>query len=359
MQTSDLKMAVFIDFDNIEIGVKNTLGGRFDVGAVLEALKERAEVVSKTAYGDWKRAEDYSRSLTQHAIKMVQRNVTPGGDKNGADINLVVDAMEMAFRHDHINAFVIVGGDSDFIALVEKLQQYDKKVLVVGGRAFTSGVLQRNCHQFIAYENLVSTPHASRRREPSGRAPNQSPLSQALPLVLRAMKVLSEKDVSPQLGLLKTTLLQLDSTFSERNYGASTFRDFAVKLAQEGLVTLTGTGRTIRVELKDGAGVPAEAGPAADDTGASSAGDSSAGAKRKTKRRRSRSTKTKKTTTAEGEAAPAPAVLIAEPAAPLPAPAVLVAEPAAPLPAPAARRSRRRRATTPKAKATGEGESGE
>ena len=96
--------------------------------------------------------------LTQHAIKMVQRNLTPGGDKNGADINLALDALEMAFTHPHINAFVIVGGDSDFISLVEKLKQYDKKIFVVGGRQFTSGILQRNCHEFIAYENLVGAP---------------------------------------------------------------------------------------------------------------------------------------------------------------------------------------------------------
>ena len=85
---------------------------------------------------------------------MVQRNLTPGGDKNGADINLALDALEMAFTHAHINAFVIVGGDSDFISLVEKLKQYDKKVFVVGGRQFTSVMMQRNCHEFIAYENL-------------------------------------------------------------------------------------------------------------------------------------------------------------------------------------------------------------
>src|SRR5919199_4774758 len=148
-------MAVFVDFDNIEIGVKSTLSVQFDVGVVLEALKERGDVVSKIAYGDWTRAGDYSRSLTQHATKLVQRNLTPGGDKNGADINLALDALEMAFTHSHINAYAIVGGDSDFISLVEKLKQYDKKVFVLGGRAFTSGIMQRNCHEFIAYENLT------------------------------------------------------------------------------------------------------------------------------------------------------------------------------------------------------------
>jgi uncharacterized LabA/DUF88 family protein len=253
-----LKIAVFIDFDNIEIGVKSTLGVQFDIGVVLEALKERGDVVSKIAYGDWARAGDYSRSLTQHATKLVQRNLTPGGDKNGADINLALDALEMAFTHGHINAYVIVGGDSDFITLVEKLKQYDKQIFVVGGRAFTSMVMQRNCHEFIAYENLVGS-----RRSPADRGRSSGPVSttsieHAVPLVRRALKVLADREVSPQLGLLKSTLLQLDSTFSERTYGAGSFRDFAQKLASAGHVTLREAGRNVLVELTEGSGVAAE-----------------------------------------------------------------------------------------------------
>ena len=185
---------------------------------------------------------------------MVQRNVTPGGDKNGADINLALDALEMAFTHHHINAFVIVGGDSDFITLVEKLKQYDKKVFVVGGRQFTSLVMQKNCHEFIAYENLVSgrRPAATERR--SDVTPQSGPvdLAKAIPLVKRALKVLVDREVSPQLGLLKSTLLQLDSTFSERDYGASTFRDFIEKVAATGIVTLRHAGRSMLVDLLGG-----------------------------------------------------------------------------------------------------------
>ena len=198
-----LKIAVFIDFDNIEIGVKSTLGAQFDIGVVLEALKERGDVVSKIAYGDWTRAGDYSRSLTQHATKLVQRNLTPGGDKNGADINLALDALEMAFTHSHINAYVIVGGDSDFITLVEKLKQYDKQIFVVGGRAFTSLVMQRNCHEFIAYENLVGSRRSGRSRTADRPGVAQASIEQAVPLVRRALKVLTDREVSPQLGLLE------------------------------------------------------------------------------------------------------------------------------------------------------------
>src|SRR6188474_1712053 len=255
--TRSTRIAVFIDFDNVEIGVKSTIGGQFDIGLVLEAIKERGEIVTKIAYSDWKRVGDYSRLLTQHAIRMVQRNMTPGGDKNGADITMALDALEMAFTHDHINGFVIVGGDSDFISLVEKLKQYGRRVIVVGGRQFTSLTMQRNCHEFIAYENLVGVQTSHRRQSDRGgrqtpaAASGGSPIANALPLVLRALKVLSEREVTPQLGLLKSTLLQLDSTFSEREYGAGSFRDFMEKVAQTGAVTLKNAGRSMMVESRE------------------------------------------------------------------------------------------------------------
>jgi uncharacterized LabA/DUF88 family protein len=257
MSDQKLKIAVFIDFDNIEIGVKTTLNLQFDIGAVLEAVKERGEVVTKLAYGDWKRSGDHGRTMAQHAVRMVQRVTTPGGDKNGADINLALDALEMAFTHSHINAFVIVGGDSDFITLVEKLKQYDRKVFVVGGRAFTSQVMQKNCTEFIAYENVVPERGGRQPRQankPAGQQANRQSIEQAVPLVKRALKVLTDREVSPQLGLLKSTLLQLDSSFSERDYGVGSFREFADKLAKQGLVSLKHQGRSTLVELPDAGG---------------------------------------------------------------------------------------------------------
>lgn len=259
MADERLKIAVFIDFDNIEIGVRNSLGAHFDVGTVLEAVKERGEVVSKVAYGDWTRATDYGRSMSQHAIHMVQRNMTPGGDKNGADITLALDALEMAFTHGHINAFVIVGGDSDFITLVEKLKQYDRKVFVVGGRSFTSQVMQKNCTEFVAYEDICGGP--GRGRQEGGRTRAVTNIAAAMPLIRRAIKLLADREMTPHLGLLKSTLLQLDSSFSERAYGAGSFRDFIEKLGKASYVTLKGADRSFYVELRE----PVEAEPRAHD----------------------------------------------------------------------------------------------
>src|SRR5687768_18281147 len=103
----------------------------------------------------------------------------------------------MAFTHPHINAYVIVGGDSDFITLVEKLKQYDKQIFVVGGRSFTSLVMQRNCHEFIAFENLVGGSRRTAERGRQGQAPQvaQAPIEQVVPLVRRALKVLADREV--------------------------------------------------------------------------------------------------------------------------------------------------------------------
>jgi uncharacterized protein (TIGR00288 family) len=274
-----LKIAVFIDFDNIEIGVKSTLHREFDVAAVLDALKERGEIVTKFAYANWGRQESATRALSEHAVQMVQRDPSPRGDKNGADINLALDALEMAFTHDHINAFAIVSGDSDFIALVNKLKQYDKRIFVVGGRAFTSTILQKNCHEFVAYESMIDDPrprsshkeqqpaqsqpqqHADRPQQQQPQQGQQRPphkrvaldLAQAMPLVERALGVLERREVRPQLGLLKSTMLQLDSTFNEKAYGASSFTDFVEKLQKADFVEVTGGEGRYMIRMKGGA----------------------------------------------------------------------------------------------------------
>ena len=290
-----LNIAVFVDYDNIEIGLKSTLRRDFDVSLALEALKERGDLVAKFAYANWGRQDGATRQMAENAVQMVQRIPSPRGDKNGADINLALDALEMAFTHTHVNAFAIVSGDSDFIPLVNKLKEYGKTVFVVGGKAFTSTILQQNCHEFISFESLFTDLPASAPQEnrparqprdqnreprsgdmrgeqrgggerPSGgeRGPDrggdrgadrrQRPapldLAQAMPLVERALQVLERRGVQPQLGLLKSTMLQLDSAFSERAYGAGSFSDFVEKLKRGELVNVSGSGGRYVIERK-------------------------------------------------------------------------------------------------------------
>jgi uncharacterized protein (TIGR00288 family) len=265
-----LNIAVFVDYDNIEIGVKSTLRREFDVSLPLDALKERGDLVAKFAYANWGRQEGAARSMAENAVQMVQRLPSPRGDKNGGDINLALDALEMAFTHPHVNAFAIVSGDSDFIPLVNKLKEYGKTVFVVGGKAFTSTILQQNCHEFVSYESLLSEDRGQSRdrgprpqgqvgeqqvgrdRPQGGQRSRPAPLdlAQAMPLVERALQVLERRAVQPQLGLLKSTMLQLDSAFTEKAYGANSFSDFVEKLKKADYVNVSGQGGRYIIERK-------------------------------------------------------------------------------------------------------------
>jgi uncharacterized protein (TIGR00288 family) len=295
-------IAVFVDYDNIEIGVKSTLSREFAVGVVLDALKERGQIVAKFAYANWSRQEGATRQMAENAVQMVQRIPSPRGDKNGADINLALDALEMAFTHSHVNAFAIVSGDSDFVPLVNKLKEYGKTVFIVGGKAFTSTILQQNCHEFVSYESLLddrpATSSAPMRdqREQRGQRESKLPfikdpsrdrdrdrdrggdrdarrdpqehkeqkqqqqrsrpapldLAQAMPLVERALEVLERRNVQPQLGLLKSTMLQLSPAFNERAYGTHSFSEFVERMKAADYVKVTGSGGRYVIERKIG-----------------------------------------------------------------------------------------------------------
>jgi uncharacterized protein (TIGR00288 family) len=267
-----LNIAVFVDYDNIEIGVKSTLRREFDVSLALDALKERGDLVAKFAYANWGRQEGAARSMAENAVQMVQRLPSPRGDKNGGDINLALDALEMAFTHPHVNAFAIVSGDSDFIPLVNKLKEYGKTVYVVGGKAFTSTILQQNCNEFVSYESLLSESDRGGSGERRDRPPQHSgprdnrpqsmqhrgrpeplDLAQVMPLVERALQVLERREVQPQLGLLKSTMLQLDSAFTEKAYGANSFSDFVERLKKADYVNVSGQGGRYIIERKTSA----------------------------------------------------------------------------------------------------------
>lgn len=283
-------IAVFVDYDNIEIGVKSTLRREFAVSLCLDALKERGDIVAKFAYANWSRQEGAVRQMAENAVQMVQRLPSPRGDKNGADINLALDALEMAFTHKNVNAFAIISGDSDFIPLVNKLKAYGKTIYIVGGKAFTSTILQQNCHEFISYESLLDdskfpprevqagrpTPIPSatallaasaplpaaatqqqaahgegfRGRGRDQRRPAPLELTHALPLVERALAALRRRGVQPQLGLLKSTMLQLDPSFNERAYGTGSFSDFVDKLESNGYLATTGPEGRKTIEVK-------------------------------------------------------------------------------------------------------------
>ena len=243
---------MFIDFDNIEIGVKSTLGENFDVGAILDALKERGEVVTKIAYADWTRAGEYSRS--PHPARH------PPGTAQ-------LDARRRQERRRHQPGARCPRDGVHASAHQRVRDRRRRQRLPRAGReaqAVRQEGVRRRRPGIHEHHPAAQLPRVHRLREPDGvaagrapkaagprRPPPRAPIAQAFPIVRRALKILADREVSPQTGLLKSTLLQLDSTFSERNYGASSFLDFVEKLAQSGLVQLKHTGRSVIVELNE------------------------------------------------------------------------------------------------------------
>ena len=150
------RIALFVDFENLAIGVREALGGmEFDFEPIGNALAERGRVVTRKAYADWGMFSDARQKLTRSHIELIEIPQRMGASrKNAADIKMVVDAIEVAFERDYITTFVICTGDSDFTPLVHKLRELNKKVIGVGVKASTSALLPPACDEFLFYENL-------------------------------------------------------------------------------------------------------------------------------------------------------------------------------------------------------------
>ncbi|HEY5609724.1 MAG TPA: NYN domain-containing protein, partial [Thermoanaerobaculia bacterium] len=149
------RIALFIDFENIALGVREAKYKKFDVNLLLERLLEKGKIVVKRAYSDWEKFVEYKRELHEAAIELIEIPARAYSGKNSADIRLAVDAMDMSWSKEHIDLFVIASGDSDFSPLVSKLKENDKSVIGVGVKNSTSDLLIDNCDEFIFYEDLV------------------------------------------------------------------------------------------------------------------------------------------------------------------------------------------------------------
>ena len=236
-----LKFAVFIDYDNIAIGVKNTLNRSFDYKIVSRWLKQRGEVLAQIAYGNWNTHRDFkivSRGLARQGVQMEHLETASSGSKNGADIALSIDAVELVFTQKHIDAFCILSGDSDFLPLVHKLKKHNKRVYVVAGNSFTSVNLRRNCHEFVSYETLCGLPPARHAISPV-RVPLRSetqlePVENAVPAVRRALRDMERRGEIPYINQLRTTVIRIEPHFDERAYGCESFKDLIIRLVNSG-----------------------------------------------------------------------------------------------------------------------------
>jgi uncharacterized LabA/DUF88 family protein len=165
-------LAVFCDFENVALGVRDAKYAAFDIGRVLERLLLKGSIVVKKAYCDWERYKDFKSPMHQASFELIEIPHVRQSGKNSADIRMVVDALDLCYTKSHVDTFVIISGDSDFSPLVSKLRENNKTVIGVGVKSSTSDLLINNCDEFIYYDDLVREQAAKRqsKRRSSGRA---------------------------------------------------------------------------------------------------------------------------------------------------------------------------------------------
>jgi uncharacterized protein (TIGR00288 family) len=179
-------MAVFCDFENVALGVRDARYAKFDIGKVLERLLLKGSIVVKKAYCDWERYKEFKASMHEASFELIEIPHVRMSGKNSADIRMVVDALDLCYTKSHVDTFVIVSGDSDFSPLVSKLRENNKIVIGVGVKSSTSDLLIANCDEFIYYDDLVRKAEQRRTRKKapakSGRqAAQPQPSAQTLP----------------------------------------------------------------------------------------------------------------------------------------------------------------------------------
>jgi len=164
-------MALFCDFENVALGVREARYQQFDISRVLERLLLKGSIVVKKAYCDWERYREFKAAMHQAAFELIEIPHLRMSGKNSADIRMVVDALDLCYTKSHVDTFVIISGDSDFSPLVSKLRENNKTVIGVGVKNSTSELLINNCDEFIYYDDLVRTVRPQRRRPASSAAP--------------------------------------------------------------------------------------------------------------------------------------------------------------------------------------------
>lgn len=152
---TELNFAVFSDFENIAIGARDARFDGFDIKLIMDRILDKGRILTKVAYADWERYASYRRSMHEEGFTLIEVPHVRYSGKNSADIQLVVDALDLCYTHPHISAYAILSGDSDFSPLVRKLRQNKKIVIGVGVKNATSDLLISDCDEFIYYDDLV------------------------------------------------------------------------------------------------------------------------------------------------------------------------------------------------------------
>jgi uncharacterized LabA/DUF88 family protein len=267
MTTTDLdnNLALFCDFENVALGVRDAKIPAFDVQLVLERLLVKGSIVVKKAYCDWDRYKDFKSPMHGAAFELIEIPHTRQSGKNSADIRMVVDALDLCYTKEHIDTFVIISGDSDFSPLVSKLRENAKTVIGVGVKNSTSDLLMNSCDEFIFYDDLVraSSSTKSRQHRPAKKKTDAEPKPAAVTAPVTTTSKLKEADkdrdrLDEAIGVVvetaealladrgdrvwgsqvKQTLKRRQPGFNEAFYGFRSFSDLLEEAEDRGFLKL-------------------------------------------------------------------------------------------------------------------------
>ncbi len=228
-----LQLAVFIDFENIALGLRGSKD-KFDIRRLLDRLLEKGKVIVKVAYADWHRFREYTTALHENGIELIEIPARSTTGKNSADIRLVVDAMDLSWSKEHIDTFVVVSGDSDFSPLVSKLKENGKHVIGMGMKNSTSPLLANGCDEFIYYEDLERGGP-----EPGPAAKTLGGKDDAFRLLADTVRALQRENFEViQASLVKDTMKRKRPAFSEAALGYDSFSEMLEDAQEAGIVTL-------------------------------------------------------------------------------------------------------------------------
>ncbi|HEY2336058.1 MAG TPA: NYN domain-containing protein [Burkholderiales bacterium] len=245
-------LAVFCDFENVALGVREAKYAQFDMEKVLERLLAKGSIVVKKAYCDWERYKEFKATMHAAAFELIEIPHVRMSGKNSADIRMVVDALDLCYTKEHVDTFVIVSGDSDFSPLVSKLRENAKTVIGVGVKNSSSDLLINNCDEFIYYDDLVRADEQKRRTAkkrkdaaPAGAGADKGNGSdkkqEAFDLMLGTLEALiAERGADEKIwgSMVKQALKRRNPGFNETYYGFRAFADLLKEAQQKGLVKL-------------------------------------------------------------------------------------------------------------------------
>ena len=244
-RTTTRAMALFCDYENVALGVRDARYGTFDIQKVLERLLLKGSIVVKKAYCDWERYKEFKAPMHEAAFELIEIPHVRQSGKNSADIRMVVDALDLCYTKSHVDTFVIISGDSDFSPLVSKLRENNKLVIGVGVKKSTSDLLMANCDEFIYYDDLVREEETKKRtarkrtarpaaakgvQKPENKAPAEEDArkQEALDLVLETIEALvAERGAGEPIwgSMVKQALKRRQPGFNESYFGFKSFSE--------------------------------------------------------------------------------------------------------------------------------------